>query len=106
MNLTEDELTLAVAARSGERGLLRALAVSLDVRLGEADVALDGAVAAWQAVGVRPRPFWWAVMARLSGRLMNVRRPSGGVESCAGRALERPKQATSEQPVMGHRPAA
>ncbi len=50
MNLSAEEMTLVVAARNGERGALRSLAVSLDERLGDDDVCLDGAVIAWRAV--------------------------------------------------------
>ena len=50
MNLSAEEMTLVAAARNGERGALRLLAVSLDERLGDDDVCLDGAVIAWRAV--------------------------------------------------------
>ncbi len=50
MNLNAEEMTLVAAARNGERGALRDLAVSLDERLGDDDVCLDGAVIAWRAV--------------------------------------------------------
>jgi hypothetical protein len=50
MNLSVKDKALVAAARSGERGALRALAVSLDERLGDHDACLDGAVMAWRAV--------------------------------------------------------
>jgi hypothetical protein len=50
MKLSDDDMTLVTAARGGERGALRALAVSLDERLGEDEACLDGAVMAWRAV--------------------------------------------------------
>jgi hypothetical protein len=50
MNLSAEEMTLVAAARNGERWALRSLAVSLDERLGDDDVSVDGAVMAWRAV--------------------------------------------------------
>jgi len=51
MDTNLDDFTLIAAARRREPGALRALAVTLDGRLTEDDAALDGAVAAWQALG-------------------------------------------------------
>src|SRR5688572_13222384 len=50
MNLSVDDRALMAAARRGDRGALRTLAVTLDERLGDDDACLDGAVMAWQAV--------------------------------------------------------
>lgn len=73
MNLSVDEKALVAAARSGERGALRILAVSLDERLGNDDACRDGAVMAWRAVhGGRRRS--GATMAAVAKRLIYLRR--------------------------------
>lgn len=61
------------AARSGERGALRSLAVNLDERLGHDDACLDGAVMAWRAVDGGHRRSD-ARMAAVARRLISFRR--------------------------------
>ncbi|MDQ6796903.1 MAG: hypothetical protein M3011_02565 [Actinomycetota bacterium] len=107
MNLNSEELTLASAARLGEPGALRALAMSLDERLAEEDSSLDPAVLAWQAVA--------------GGRSQAGRRPTTGLRRQLagirrGIAGRRPRPAapiaihqaplTAPRPLAHRRPAA
>lgn len=73
MNLSVEDKALVAAARSGERAALRALAVSLDERLGDDDACLDGAVMAWRAVHGGGRRSS-ASMAAVAKRLNSLRR--------------------------------
>lgn len=59
MDLNLDHTSLVAAARRREPGALRALAARLDNQLAQADVALDGAVAAWDVVQQRGA---WSMM--------------------------------------------
>jgi len=105
MTLSHEELALVSAARRGEPGALRALAVCLDQRLADADDNLDGAVAAWQAVQ-RPR-------ARTGSRVLDT--VAGWRASLGGRLspsrLAHPErtgaaEGSDRRPRLDHRPAA
>lgn len=71
MELTEAQLGLVTVARARQPGALRELAIILDDQLADEDACLDGAVAAWQAVGgrrTRSRTIWARAWAGQRGR--------------------------------------
>ena len=106
MNLNVDDKALVAAARSGERGALRALAVTLDERLADDDACLDGAVMAWRAVdGGRRRSD--ARMAAVAKRLTSLRRRLiAGRGAPASSVQVIPAKRTNLGPAMDRRPAA
>lgn len=104
MDTNLDDATLIAAARRREPGALRALAVTLDGRLTEDDVALDGAVAAWQAVrdeGSRGRlRATWNLLASVCPRMTAPRVPVSRPREMT--QVSRPEPAS----VLDRRPAA
>jgi hypothetical protein len=105
MNLSVDDMTLVAAARSGERGALRALAVSLDGRLGEEEACLDGAVMAWRAVKGPGRPFG-GTMAAVSKHLVSLGRWAGDRISPGPVPHVAPVSQAEVAPALHRRPAA
>jgi hypothetical protein len=106
MNLSVDDEALVVAARSGERGPLRNLAVSLDERLGDEDACLDGAVLAWRAVhGGCPRSA--AIIAAGVKRFVTLRRRLVEARATpASRLQVAPVAPANRGPATDRRPAA
>lgn len=106
MNLSVDDMNLVAAARRGERGALRRLAVSLDERLGNQDVDLDGAVMAWRAVkggGRAPS----RTMAAVDKGLGCLRRRFAAARSIPASAPPvTPAKQEEIPPALDHRPAA
>ena len=99
MNLSVDDRALVAAARSGERGALRVLAVSLDERLENDDDCLDGAVMAWRAVhGGRRRS--GETMAALAKHLLCLRRRLGGARAAPASGLPVPAEGANLGPAM------
>jgi len=107
MNLSSEELTMATAARLGEPGALRALAMSLDERLAEEDSSLDPAVLAWQAVAGGPSPTRRRPMAGLGHQLAGILRGIAGrrLGPAAPVAVEQAPR-TAPWPLADRRPAA
>ena len=106
MNLSIEDKALVAAARRGERGALRALAVSLDERLGDDDACLDGAVMAWRAVhGGRRRS--GATMAAVAKHLVSLRPHLVGARGAPASGLRVvPAERANLGPAMDRRPAA
>ena len=105
MNLSAEEMTLVVAARNGERGALRSLAVSLDERLGDDDVCLDGAVIAWRAVKGSSRRSVRS-MATVLNDFGFLRRRFPGTRILASAAPVSPPKPGDSLRAQDHRPAA
>lgn len=105
MNLSAEEMTLVAAARNGERGALRSLAVSLDERLGDDDVCLDGAVIAWRAVKGSSRRSVRSMAAVLNDIPFLRRRFAGTRVRASAAPVALPKPGNSPR-AQDHRPAA
>ena len=101
MKLNIDDESLVAAARSGEPGALRTLAVRFDERLGDEDACLDGAVMAWRAVqGRRPRS------AALAKQFAYLRRHFVGASEPPSRMRVAPAEPANLGPAVNRRPAA
>jgi len=107
MNLSSEELTMATAARLGEPGALRALAMSLDERLAEEDSSLDPAVLAWQAVSGRRSQTGRRPMAGFGHQLAGVLRGIAGRQpGPAAPVAVQHAPLTAPWPLADRRPAA
>ena len=107
MNLNIDDTALVAAARSGERGAFRALAVRLDERLGNEDAFLDGAVMAWGAIQGPGRRAQRAVTA--TPRYLSwLRRHFAGPQlgDASAMTLTHEERAAASAPALDRRPAA
>ena len=105
MNLSAEELSLVAAARNGERGALRSLAVSLDERLGDDDACLDGAVMAWRAVKGSGRRSVRSMATVLNDFRFLPRRFAGARVLASAPPVAPPKPGESPR-AQDHRPAA
>ena len=105
MNLSAEEMTLVAAARNGERGALRSLAVSLDERLGDDDVCLDGVVIAWRAVKGGGRRSVGSMATVLSDLRFLHRRFAGARVLSSAASLSPPISGNSQR-AQDHHPAA
>ena len=105
MNLSAEEMTLVAAARDGERGALRLLAVSLEERLEDDNVCLDGAVIAWQAVKGGRRRSVRRMATVLNDFRSLCRRVAGTRVLSSAPPVVLPKPGDSSR-AQDHRPAA
>ena len=103
MNLSAEEMTLVAAARNGERGALRSLAVSLDERRDDG-VCLDGAVMAWRAVKGSGRRSVRIIATVLNDFRFLRRRFAGARVLASDAPVARPKPGDSPR-AQEHRPA-
>jgi len=107
MNLNSEELTLATAARLGEPGALRALAMILDERLAEEDSSLDPAVLAWQAAAGGRSQTGRQLIAGLRRQLAGIRRGIAGRRpGPAAPIAVHQAPLTAPWPLVHRRPAA
>ena len=105
MNFSVEDKALVAAARSGERGALRVLAVSLDERLEDDDARVDGAVMAWRAIH-GSRRLSGATMAAVAKYLISLRPRLGGARAAPASDLQVLAKRTNLGLATDRRPAA